>query len=349
MSAVGPSPRPLDRQAGTDIDPGLPSLDRALDPMAAEFAIRESLSDSETSGLGRLEEIRLLHHRPGRRCVLSYSFAGSNIEAESERRRFVGKIRSKGVNRRSNEVALALRARGFSETGDFGFSVCEPLSVVTELDMTLQRFYPGPCVTEFVSKGTANLERFAEIAVALAELHADGVPTDRRHTVGNERAILEERLPRVADKIPILAQRIQRLMESARPVAEALVSRPVRPIHRDFYPDQIIAASGHLVLLDLDLYTMGDPALDVGNFVAHLREQGLRELGDDHAFRDAESAFVKSYLAASSETLLDEVDKWTHLSFLRHLEISWRIEERRRTLGLLVASCEHSARALGVL
>jgi aminoglycoside phosphotransferase (APT) family kinase protein len=204
-------------------------------------------------------------------------------------------------------------------------------------------------MTELVSKGTATAERFAELGIALAELHSDGVPTDRRHTVGDELAILEERLPRVAVKIPMLEQQIQRLMESARPVAEALGSRPVRSIHRDFYPDQIIAASSDLVLLDLDLYTMGDPALDVGNFVAHLREQGLRELGDVRSFRDAECAFVESYLATSSETCLDEVEKWTHLSLLRHVEISWRIEERRPTLGRLVASCEQSARALGVL
>lgn len=349
MSAVGASVQPLGTKARMDLDPGLPSLARALDPMAAEFAIRESLSDSETSGLGPIAGIRLVRHRPGRRCVLFYSFAGSEMEEGGQRCRFVGKIRSKGINRRSDGIARALRARGFSETGGFGFTVSEPLGMVTELDMTLQRFYSGPCMTEFVSKGAATLERFAELGVALAELHADGVPTDRRHTVGNELAILEERLPRVAAKLPILAQPIQRLMESARPVAEALVSRPVRSIHRDFYPDQIIAGSAGLVLLDLDLYTMGDPALDVGNFVAHLREQGLRELGDDRSFRDAESAFVESYLATSSETFLDDVEKWTHLSLLRHVEISWRIEERRRTLGVLVASCEHSARALGIL
>ncbi len=349
MSAVRPSVRPMDGQARTDMDPGLPSLVSALDPMAAESAIKESLSDSETSGLGPLEEIRLLHHRPGRRCVLYYSFARSEIEAGSERGRFVGKIRAKGVDRRSNDVARALRVRGFSETGSFRFTVCEPLGVVRELDMTLQRFYSGPCMTELVPKGTETLERFAELGVALAELHADGVPTYRRHTVGNELEILEERLPRVARKIPILAQPIQRLVKSASSVAETLADRPIRSIHRDFYPDQIIAGANQPVLLDLDLYTMGDPALDVGNFVAHLREQGLREFGDIGSIADPENAFVESYLSASSETSLEDVEKWTHLSLLRHVEISWRIERRRPTLGLLVASCEQSAKALGVL
>lgn len=347
MSAVRASVHMSDTQAA--MDPGLPSLARALDPTAVECVIRELLSDSEARRLGPLAEIRLMRHRLGRRCVLFYSFEGSSIEGRDGQGHFVGKIRSKGANRRSDGIARALRARGFSETGGFGFTVAAPVGLATELDMTLQRFYSGPCLTELVSNGAASMQRFAEVGVALAELHSDGVPTDRRHTVGNELAILEERLPRVALMAPILAKQIQRLLESARPVAEALVSRPVCPIHRDFYPDQIIAGSADLVLLDLDLYTMGDPALDVGNFVAHVREQGLRELGDVRSFRNAENAFVGSYLATSSETSMDDVEKWTHLSLLRHVDISWRIEQRRPTLGAVIASCEHSAKALGVL
>jgi len=349
VSAVGPSVQTLHTQAGIDLDPGLRALTRALDPTSAEFAIRELLTDSEARGLGQLTEIRILRHRVGHRCVIFYSFEGNAIENGGGQGRFVGKIRSKGANRRSDGVARALRARGFSETGAFGFTVCDPLGVVTELDMTLQRFYSGPSMTELAPNGRATTERFAELGIALAELHADGVLTDRRHSVGNELAILEERLPRVALKAPILAEKIQRLLESARPVSESLVSRPVCPIHRDFYPDQIIAGSAGLVLLDLDLYTVGDPALDVGNFVAHVREQGLREFGDVHAFRDAENAFVESYLATSSETFPDDVEKWTHLSLLRHVDISWRIEQRRPTLGAVIASCERSAQALGVL
>lgn len=331
------------------LDSRLPALDRAFDPAVAEAAIRNLLSSSEARGLGSISEIQLLRHRRGRRCVLSFLFDGHGSVEAGDPSCFVGKIRSKGVNRRSDGIARALRERGFSETGSYAFTVAEPMGVVSELDMTLQRFYAGPRMTELVALGTKSRSRFEALGAALAELHAEGVTTDRRHTVGNELAILEERLPRVGFQVPKLSERIQRLVAAAHLVAQRLVKRPVRPIHRDFYSDQVIDASGNLILLDLDLYTMGDPALDVGNFVAHLREQGLRRSGDEHAYARVESAFVNGYLAGAADTSRVDIEIWTHLSLLRHIEISWRIDVRRSGLANIVGCCERSMRELCAL
>lgn len=331
------------------MDSGLPTLDRAFEPAVVEAAIRVLLSDSERTGLGSLSGVRILRHRRGRRCVLCYSFGEKEHRVPPGAGCFVGKIRAKGVNRRSDGITRALRARGFSESGPFRFTVAEPIGLVHELDMTLQRFYAGPCMTELVSRGAVVESRFEAVGGALAEFHAEGLLTDRRHTVGNEFAILEDRLPRVGIRVPELVERIHRLVEGARPVAESLAKRPVRPIHRDFYPDQVIDAFGNLVLLDLDLYTMGDPALDVGNFVAHLREQALRESADEHGFAVVENAFVHGYLAASLDTSREDIERWTHLSLLRHIEITWRIDVRRSGLSKIVACCERSMRALGAV
>ena len=318
----------------------------ALDRMTVEPAIRALLSETEARRLGRLSGIQLLNHRPGRRCVLSYSFSGTQSESTPEEAgRFVGKIRAKGPNRRSDGTGRKLRALGFTEAGRFAFTVAEPLGVIPSLDMTLQRFHAGPDLTELVLRGgRMPVERFAQVGAALFEFHGSGVPTDRRYTVGNELVILEERLPRVAEKIPEYAGRIHRVLEGARPVAEALAKRPVRSIHRDFYPDQVIAQPHDLVLLDLDLYTMGDPALDVGNFVAHLQELGLRSRGEARAFREVEAAFVDAYLAASTETTYEDVQRWSHLSLIRHIDIAWRIEERRSILPGILRLCEEWAR-----
>lgn len=347
MNRIRASESERDNRSCESLDSALPTLDRALDAAVAASAIRELLPDSERSGLGSLSEIQLLRHRRGRRCVLRYLFDGTGHRYTPGPSCFVGKIRAKGVNRRSDGIARALRARGFSKSGSFQFTVAEPIGLVHELDMTVQRFYAGACMTELVSMGTVVKNRFEAVGSALAELHAEGVVTDRGHTVGDELAILERRLPRVALRVPELSERIHRLLEDARPVAESLVSRPVRPIHRDFYPDQIIDAFGNLVLLDLDLYTMGDPALDVGNFVAHLREQGLRQSVDENAFPIVEDAFISGYLAASSDTSREDIEKWTQLSLLRHIEITWRIATRRPGLSRIVACCERNMRVLG--
>ena len=37
-----------------------------------------------------------------------------------------------------------------------------------------------------------------------------------------------------------------------------------------------------LWLIDFDLYCLGDPGLDAGNFIGHVTEQALRQYGDAH-------------------------------------------------------------------
>ena len=324
----------------------------ALDPVTAERAIRSRLPEAEAGWLGALTEIHVLNHRPGRRCVISYRFEpgpGPGPGNTGEPQRYIGKVRAKGPNRRADKLARSLRDRGFTKQGRFGFTVAEPLGTIDALDMALQRFHAGASLTGLALRGGSEAcDRFEEVGIALCELHRHGIPSDRRHTVGDEFAILEERLPRVAQALPGCDRRIQRILERARALAGRLTNRPSRPIHRDFHPDQVLAPGDDLVLLDLDLYTMGDPALDVGNFVAHLQELGLRERGDAGAFRDLGEAFVRAYLASSSETTLEDVLGWTHLSFIRHVEIAWRIEARRPTLPAILVRCEEEATALGL-
>ena len=51
--------------------------------------------------------------------------------------------------------------------------------------------------------------------------------------------------------------------------------RPTGMAHNDFYDDQLLAmGDGRLALVDLEDIAPGDPLLDVGNFLAHLRWSG---------------------------------------------------------------------------
>ncbi len=59
------------------------------------------------------------------------------------------------------------------------------------------------------------------------------------------------------------AARLEQFVENWRPTCLA---------HNDFYDDQLIAApDGRLALVDFEDAGLGDPMLDVGNFLAHLR------------------------------------------------------------------------------
>jgi hypothetical protein len=57
-------------------------------------------------------------------------------------------------------------------------------------------------------------------------------------------------------------------------------------IHRDFYGRQVLLDDGRAILVDLDTLSHGDPAVDVGNFLAHLWLDALQHRPDGaaHAF-----------------------------------------------------------------
>ncbi len=320
-------------------DAGLPTLSRALDVASAEAAIRSALAPDWPGALSKLERVELVKLRRGRRCVLRYVF-----EAQAGAREatvLIGKIRAKGVDRRVDRVARDLRSLGFSEGGSMRFTVPEPLGWVPELSLNLQRSYAGRPLAQQVALSVTDGSLFFQVGAALAELHLHGPSVDRFHGVDQELAILERDLAIVAAARPELADRIGSLLETARATGAALVDRPLRAVHRDFHPDQVLVEGGTLALLDLDLYAQGDPLIDVANFIAHLREQTLRERGDPKGSRSLEETFLAGYASVRDGSIeASALAAWLFLSLTRHIFIAWRIEERRVHVEAIVALCE---------
>jgi aminoglycoside phosphotransferase (APT) family kinase protein len=305
-------------------DPKMPFLREALDPAAATRALREALG-----GEVRLREVRLLRHKPGRRALVEYGL----VTGET----LLGKVRAKGLDRRSYEVQR--------ELWEAGFPVPEPLGTVPALRMWLQRKLPGVPVAELLAEpGGTGLA--ADIAELIHRLHATGVqPRRRPHTMREELRILHERLPRVAESRPGWRPRIERLLRGCDRLGAALPEPRPASIHRDFYADQVLAARKELYLLDLDLYCAGDPGLDVGNFVAHVTDWSLRALGDPAALRDREEALVERFVELSGERVLPAVRAYAALTLARHVHISTLFPQRRPFTGRILELAEEQVRS----
>lgn len=304
-------------------EPFAATLARAL---SREEAARSLAAIAKGAGPPR-DRPRLLRLKHGRRALVAYRIAGPEGEVEA-----LGKLRVKGVDTRAARLTEALRARGFDDEAPDGISTPALLGTAPALGMWLQARVPGRPAAELLIPG-ADQAIAARVGAALAKLRRLGPPTERRWTLDDELATLERRLAEAAAALPSLPTRA--LAEAARALACATPAAAPAPVHRDFHPDQALIDDGRVWLIDLDLYAMADPALDAGNFVAHLIEAAIRRHGDASALDAHATAFLAAWSDLGACGAEDRVGAWTALALARCAAIAAARPARR-----------HAARAI---
>ncbi|MCH9058561.1 MAG: aminoglycoside phosphotransferase family protein, partial [Planctomycetes bacterium] len=180
----------------------MPFLSAALDPIEVQYRFTHR-PPKQTAALGRiaLRSIRVVRHKPGRRCLIEYFV---DVESKSKSRTsftILGKTRAKRLKRFVHRLHRDLRLAGFDDDSQDGVSVPEPPGMPPDWNMWLQRKVPGEPATELMAQpdGVALARR---IARAIHKLHVAGAPTRRRHTIDDELRILRRRLEDVAEQHP---------------------------------------------------------------------------------------------------------------------------------------------------
>ena len=322
----------------------MPFVAGAIDPLRVQQLFLQCLPQDYTKV--NLCAIRVIRHKPGRRCLIEYDLEIENPDASSQVITLIGKVRAKGTDISSYQLQQSLWNAGFSDDSEDGISVPEPIGVVPEFQMWLQRKVPGEIATHLLAK-PSGITLAKRIAEASHKLHQAGIPPKRSHTMADELRILHERLPMVAQLYPHLQKRLERVLEACENLGAATPEPQLRGIHRDFYPDQVIVDGNRLYLLDLDLYCEGNPSLDIGNFIGHITEQSLRTLGSPDAFADREVALEKRFVELSGEATRAAVHSYTTLTLVRHIYISTQFAERRPFTETLLELCEQRLDMIG--
>ena len=319
-------------------DPQLPTLEAALDPRSARSGLRRAL---ETFAGGRrieLRAIRVVRYKPRRRCLVEYEVDVAFARG-SETVTLLGKVQRGRYGKSGYRLLEALWHAGFHATAADGISVPEPVGTVPALRMWLQRRVPGVPAAELLARpGAAELS--ARVAAAAHKVHRSGVPTERRHGMADELRILEGCLAQVVERSPARAERTARLLAACRRLAERTPAPVPTGVHRDFYADQVVVDGERLTLIDFDLYCVGDPALDIGNFSGHLAEQGLREHDDPRALADAEDALEERFVELSGEGVRPAVRAYAALTLARHVFLSGELPGRGHLTDALLDLAE---------
>lgn len=239
-------------------DPDLPTLAPLLRPEVAEALVHEQLGIPYP----RWCTVSVVHHPRTGACVLRYEFAD----------------RSRGASRTS-EVYLKVYPTA-AQAGDAA-ARAESLGsqVISAPDGTAVRLprllahLPArhAVVLESVAPGRRLPPVTArEAGAALAALHRHRATAPLPLVTAADRlAAVEAEVAFTAGPWPEVARRVDAALDRVRP----LLARPLReaPVlsHGDFTPSQVLRRTDGLAVIDLDTLCLGEPAADLGRFLAY--------------------------------------------------------------------------------
>jgi hypothetical protein len=245
-----------------------------------------------------LEETAILKYKPGRRCVLAYGLVERRKrDGRVAGRKVIGKVFRDDRGLRLHDLQRRLWQDGFGPQAVDGIHVPRPLGYVPRMRMLVQELAPGTTLNGLVG-GRELRSPVVRCAEAIAKLHGSTVLDGAillPYTLESELANLERFQAELTAVRPADGAAVATLRDGLRAWAGKLSAGQTAPIHRDFYYSQVLFDWPRLTLIDFDLLALGDPAIDVANFAAHLYFLGLDHLGDLLALDGEARLFVEAY------------------------------------------------------
>ncbi len=325
---------------GAVADSEMPTLALALDPVETKREFKRRLPRlSGASGTLRLKAIRVVRYKPGKRCVVEYDVRVQRPGLPPEAVTLIGKIRRRRSGKGGYRLLERIWKAGFDSASADGISVPEPIGFIPRFQMWLQRKVAGETATRRLA-APDGVELARQIAAASHKLHQASIPAERRHGMADELRILGECLAKVAELRPSWSTRLERVLAACDHLGARVPAPRLRGIHRDFYPAQVVVNGARIYLIDFDLYCAGDPALDIGNFIGHMTEQSLRELGDARAMTEQERALEERFVELSGDQCRPAIEAYATLTLVRHVYLSTQTAERQKFTEALMELCE---------
>jgi hypothetical protein len=287
-------------------DPGLRALAACCDPStdprvwtALERAARR-LAGSQCRLRGaRAEPLR---YKPHDRCLLRYHLELSGTSGRVIRLSVIAKAYHElDQARRADDLAGKL-IRQDAHVVPRPLGVIADLGVVLAEDVGPSLNVPGTLALRPSFEAIRPYRALESTAAALAVFHAcSPIPDCAERAATREVVKVLERAELLGRSVPSAAGRLRR---TGRRVADALSATRCgdpRLLHGSFKPSQLLFGEGaRVVVTDLDHCCLGDPALDLGYFLAYLRPASMWH-GNAPArawYHTATNRFRDAYLGA---------------------------------------------------
>jgi hypothetical protein len=207
------------------------------------------------------------------------------------------------------------------QNGLFVFELIEGMTIYQMLD------------TERVSS-TPDLLKAVEVAGALLrKLHGLDGSDLATHTYFDEFLSTRQIVDRVTQLFPESSATFDRHLGHLPEISKmVLTPDQTGVIHRDFYDKQVLCGAGAPGLLDIDNLAAGDPAQDIGNFLAHLSLRGV-QFAEARSFIERGGRLFLDGYGIMEDSLLKRIPVWNKLSLIR-LTALYLLRPRWRSIAL---------------
>ncbi|HET6203016.1 MAG TPA: aminoglycoside phosphotransferase family protein [Planctomycetota bacterium] len=265
-------------------DAGLPGLRRLHREDGLKRALARARPERSEAGWrpkARGTALEIVRYKPENRCVFRLDARWRrDADGSDEREPLFGRALPPERARRSNGVLAAFAPlAGVRIPRLAGFDEATGTVLVTAL--------PGRALLEFGGEPDA----FAAVGRALAALHRSGLPLPPAESGGERIERLRRECASLGRAGEPWAGTALRLLDRIGPS----LGEQSAVVHGDFHAEQVLLEGGEVGFVDLDGAGAGDPFLDVGSFLGHLRllvRSG--DLTEDQAGGGAE-AFLEGY------------------------------------------------------
>ena len=251
----------------------------------------------------------LLAHRLGKRSVVRLL---SDTQEGDAPNAVIVKLYKRHSQRSANVAALM---RTLSDSNFGGQNDIRLPAIIHEFPMlpaTVMENLSGTPLSELCDRDVAS--GMALAGRALGTLHDSQIETNERFGPDDEVALLCERVGLAAEVMPECAPLLYKALGNSQRLIENCRSFEATLIHRDFHEKQILVDGKCAALIDLDTSCMGDPAQDIGNFLAHLKFRELQTSSDVSSHTDA---FLDGYRDVRSLPAQARVQAHTKSTLLR--------------------------------
>jgi len=283
----------------------LPELNLALEtePPEKELPGLDQLTDADQSRVlmervlregGRLAADRaitscmpqILSYKPGSRCIIRYDleYSPSSDPSSGNHQVMIGKIYRKGSKAQNAYEGMLTLWHSPLMHGD-AVTIAEPIAFLPDWKMMLQTRIPGELSLEDLLKSVIDRPNkeaqeklyhyMRKTAVGLAAFHRSGAAYGKHVELGERFTEIHELTRRLTILLPEFEGSMLSLLKELETLATLYPEEQAVPTHGTFNPEQVLIDGERIGFIDFDDYCMAEPSLDVGLFLAAIKDTGM--------------------------------------------------------------------------